>query len=190
MRRRRDDMEGADGQRECERDREGGALDLGEVARELAKEHDNVGPDVWRLPFLDQVYHFHLRDMTFRQIAERLRISESTVRQYVRKMERETAPKLKDARERVVGHAIDRMRGLAMETAAHYDRTGDAKLLPVRLRCEMELARLQGAYAVAEEAATHDGSESEGGLVPIRFFDGNAAIDDITGGPEQDSAGD
>ncbi len=133
---------------------------------------------------------YHLRDMTYRQIAEQLHISENTARQYVRKMRRETAPKLKDTRERVVGHALDRMRGLAMETAAHYDRTGDAKLLPVRLRCEMELARLQGVYAIAQEAATHEGSETEGGFVPVRFFDANAALDELTGGPGEDSEGD
>ncbi len=54
----------------------------------------------------------------------------------------------------------------------------------------MELARLQGVYAIAQEAAKHDGSESEGGLVPVRFFDANAALDELTGGPGEDSEGD
>lgn len=189
MRRRRDDVEGADEKRERERDREGGDVDVGDLINDLAQD-DDMGPDWWRVPPRDQAYMLYLRDMTFRQIAEQLHISENTARQYVRKMERETAPKQKDMRERVVGHAVDRMRGLAMETAAHYDRTRDAKLLPVRLRCEMELARLQGVYAIAQEAATHEGSESEGGFVPVRFFDGNAALDELTGGPEEDSEGD
>ena len=187
MRRRPDDTERAD--EKCERDREGDYIDLEELANDLAND-DDMGPDWWRVPPIDpidQAYMLHLRDMTFRQIAERLHISENTARQYVRKMARETAPKRKDMRERLVGHAVDRMRGLAMETAAHYDRTRDAKLLPVRLRCEMELARLQGVYAIAQEAAKHDGSESEGGFVPVRFFDANAALDELTGGPEEDS---
>ncbi|MGZ3637333.1 MAG: winged helix-turn-helix transcriptional regulator [Ktedonobacterales bacterium] len=183
-------MEASDGKRERDReDREGGKFDVGELVNDLALD-DDMGPDWWWVPPIDRAYMYHLRDMTFRQIAERLHISENTARQYVRKMERETAPKLKDMRERLVGHAIDRMRGLTMETAAHYDRTGNAKLLPVRLRCEMELARLQGVYAIAQEAATHEGSESEGGHVPIRFFDASAALDAITGGSARDSEGD
>lgn len=191
MRRQNQDMEGLDEKRDQkrERGRVGGEFGLEELANDLA-QHDDMGPDWWRMPPIDQAYMLHLRDMTFRQIAEQLHISENTARQYVRKMERETAPTQKDMRERVVGHAVDRMRGLAMETAAHYDRTRDAKLLPVRLRCEMELARLQGVYAIAQEAATHDGSESEGGLVPVRFFDANAAIDTLTRGPEEDSGRD
>ncbi len=190
MRRRRDDrddMEGLDNTRDRE-ERERDEFALEEPAGDLALD-DDMGPDSW-VPRMDRAYHLHLRDMTYRQIAERLHISESTARQYVRKMERETAPKLKDMRERVVGHAIDRMLGLAMETAAHYDKSQDAKLLPVRLRCEMELARLQGVYAIVQEAATHDGSETEGGLIPVRFFDANAAIDTLTRGPEEDSGRD
>ena len=191
MRRQRDDMEGLDEKRDPkrERGRVGGEFDVGKPVDDLA-QHDDMGPDWWRVPLIDQAYMLRLRDMTFRQIGEWLHIDTETARRYVRKVEREMAPLHKEARERALGRALSRIRGQAMEAAAHYDKTHDAKLLSMRLRYEMEIARLQGLYAIAQEAATHGGSESEGGHVPIRFFDANAALDAITGGPEEDSEGD
>ncbi len=119
MRRRRDDRdstEGLEGLGDDKRDRgrEVDEFDTEALAGDLALD-DDMGPNSWRMPRIDWAYMYHLRDMTYRQIAEQLHISENTARQYVRKMQRETAPKLKDTRERVVGHAVDRMRGLAME---------------------------------------------------------------------------
>ncbi len=85
MRRRRDDpddMEWLDETRDRERDREereGDHVDMEAL-------DDDMGPDSWQAPPTDRAYMYHLRDMTYRQIAERLHISESTARQYVRKM--------------------------------------------------------------------------------------------------------
>jgi hypothetical protein len=186
MKRRRDDMEGLDEKRERKRDREGGKFDVAELINDLAPD-DDMGPDWWRLSRMDQANMLRMRGMSFRQIGEGGNVDTETARQYVRKVEREMAPQRKKVREQALSHAMERIQGLAIEAAAHYDKTHEAKLLSVRLRCEMELARLQGVYAIAQEAATHDGSESEGGLVPIRFFDASAAIDDITGGPAKDS---
>src|SRR5690349_13613770 len=120
MRRRHDDMEGSDEKRE--RDREGGEFDVGDLINDLAQD-DDMGPNWWRVPLIDQAYMLRLRDMTFRQIGEWLHIDTETARRYVRKVEREMAPLHKEVRERVLGRALGRIRGQAMEAAAHYDRT-------------------------------------------------------------------
>src|SRR5690242_3033380 len=103
----RDDMDGMNEKRYRERDREGGKFDVAELVNDLAQD-DDMGPNWWRVPLIDQAYMLRLRDMTFRQIGEWLHIDTETARRYMRKVEREMAPLHKEVRERVLGRALGR----------------------------------------------------------------------------------
>lgn len=100
----------------------------------------------------DQAYKLHLRNMSYRAIGARLGIDKTTAQRYVKQLERETAPRRKEAREKLLRGTIERLRGIAVEAADQLDETdardarGAAALLNTRLACEREIARLQGLY--------------------------------------------
>lgn len=106
----------------------------------------------------DQAYRLHCRGLGVRAIGARLGIDKDTAQRYVKQVEREMAPRRREAREKLLRGAIARLRGIALEASEQLDaltrETGEhgtdargaAALLNTRLACEREIARLQGLF--------------------------------------------